>query len=232
MGRKLTCAQINEDLSLEGRNIRLVGEYINIRTKVEFTCLECGHYWYAIPFKVRTNKTGCPNCAGTLRLTPDKINKELARTSRKLLLEGDYINARTPVTFRCLACDYTWATTTSNVRQGTGCPVCSLSGWDKRLVYIMSSSIGTKVGVSTSPQKRLKQVASSGNLHDLTLFGEYTPHEGGSQMTPLEVEQLTHRQLARDNCHLSGFDGATEFFTTSPSDVEKFLISIGLRKIT
>lgn len=231
MGKKLTRTQINEEFLLEGRNIRLVGKYTNIRTKTEFKCLRCEHYWYAIPFKVRTSKTGCPNCAGTLRLTPDKINEDLARTGRKLRLEGDYVNARVPTKFRCLVCDYMWDTSPCNVRQGTGCPVCSLSGWDKRLVYIMASSVGTKVGISTSPQKRQKQVASSGNLQDLVLFGEYKLPETDVQMTPLGVEQLTHRHFAKNSCHLSGFDGATEFFTISPSEVEKFLISLGLRKI-
>lgn len=230
MGKKLTKDQINKDLREEGRKIQLIGELVNSRTKAEFNCMICNHYWYATPTRVRTSKSGCPKCAGTLKLTKERINMDLKKENRNLVLEREYINARTPAKFRCTKCNYIWYPLVCNIRQGTDCPTCAPASWLTGYVYIMTSSLGTKIGISKHPEERRKQVSSSGNIKDLTIFGLYQTNPP-DMLSSSSVEKLVHSTFKSKGKQLLGFDGASEFFDVPPQEVEDLLLSLKVSKV-
>lgn len=49
--------------ALEGRSIRLLEEYVNLKTPRLFECEDCGYQWQAKPDNIIHGKRGCPVCA-------------------------------------------------------------------------------------------------------------------------------------------------------------------------
>ena len=102
------------------RGIKLVGEYVNQRTKATFRCAE-GHEWNATPSAVMGG-SGCMRCSGPAPLTKDIVNARLAERGIELI--GEYVNQRTKATFRC-AEGHEWNAVPNSVMAGSGCPHCA-----------------------------------------------------------------------------------------------------------
>ena len=95
MPKKLTKKIVNE--RLEGRGIKLVGEYKSTSTKIAFQCAE-GHTWKSKPNNI-LNGNGCPHCSGKALLTKEVINQRIANRGIKLV--GDYKTTNDKTTFQC-----------------------------------------------------------------------------------------------------------------------------------
>lgn len=120
MTAKLTNADI--DLKLQDRTVKLIGKYINARTKILFGCIECGHEWTAKPAIIFNGK-GCPPCGGNVPLNNQIVDARLEdRTIRRI---GDYIRSMVKITFGCTDCGHEWRVTPNQIFKGKGCPVCN-----------------------------------------------------------------------------------------------------------
>ena len=86
-----------------GKEIKVLGEYKNKRTKV-LVQHSCGHVWEANPEPL-WNGHGCPKCANNLRKDTPQFKKEVydvAGDEYEVL--GEYVNTHTPILFRHNVC--------------------------------------------------------------------------------------------------------------------------------
>lgn len=121
--RKLSLNKDKINEILKERKIELIGNYINLETKVEFQC-EKGHIWESKPNNILYNKNGCPGCSRNTRWTVDSINKTLL--DRNITLIGQYVSAQTKSLFFCNTCKNEWEATPNNILKNRGCPKCYL----------------------------------------------------------------------------------------------------------
>jgi len=114
---RLTVADIDERLS--GRDVVMVGRYVNYHTKVSFRCNK-GHTWMATLANV-VNGTSCPHCSNRVPLTKQIVNGRIAHLG--IVLVGNYVNTAVRAEFTCKE-GHTWMTKPTNVLFGKGCPKC------------------------------------------------------------------------------------------------------------
>lgn len=119
MARKLTKEIVNE--RIVDRGLILIGEYTDTSTPTMFSCGQ-GHTWTTKPSHVMSG-TGCPSCAGVVKLSESVINSRLA--DRQIRLTGPYTNNRVKTEFTC-ECGNKWLASAENILAGRGCPRCSL----------------------------------------------------------------------------------------------------------
>lgn len=86
-----------------GKDIKILGKYINKRTKV-LVKHKCGYEWNANPEPL-WNGHGCPKCGGNIRKDTDKIKKEVFRlVGDEYEVIGEYIDTHTPIEFKHNIC--------------------------------------------------------------------------------------------------------------------------------
>jgi hypothetical protein len=122
--KKLTNAII--DQRLLGRGIKRIGNYTGSNTPIAFLCEKCNYKWDATPGSVSgKRKIGCANCSGLVPLNNEIIDQQLE--GRKIKRIGDYINAKTPITFLCEKCHHEWNTIAGHIcgKNKSGCPRCA-----------------------------------------------------------------------------------------------------------
>ena len=141
MSRRLTKEEVNG--RLEGRPLRLIGEYANNATKTTFECDE-GHQWMSKPRDVLRG-SGCPHCAGMFPLTKEIVNERLK--DRPLELVGEFHGVNHKASFRCSE-NHQWYATPNNVLDGgKGCPICARSGFDpEKSAELYSAEVLTECG--------------------------------------------------------------------------------------
>lgn len=104
-------------------HIEILSEYSTVDDNVHAKCKECGYEWDPIA-SVLLSGGGCPNCAGNAPKTHETFVKEIADANPSITVIGRYINAKTPVTVKCLICGKEWDALAGNLRKGEGCPSC------------------------------------------------------------------------------------------------------------
>lgn len=117
-----------QELNVTNNTVALVGPYKNATTKTEFQCLLCGHKWSVIPISLLRGY-GCPECAkDTIRRKLSKSHStfvnELYEINPEILVEGEYLNAKTKIEVRCKICNHAWTAIPNSLLRGHGCPKC------------------------------------------------------------------------------------------------------------
>jgi len=112
------------DQRLINRDIRRIGDYVNANSKIEWQCLNCKYMWITTPRSVVDLKTGCPFCAGNLRLTNQIIDQKLI--GRNIQRIENYNGAHLKILWNCMTCNYEWSATPGHILNGgRGCPRCA-----------------------------------------------------------------------------------------------------------
>lgn len=119
-------AQINKLKNISF--VRWDGRYQGKRTKAVCRCALDGFEWSTAVDKLRNEGTGCPKCAGNIRINANErisqINS-LAGISFIGWADG-YKNAHSKAVCKCGIDGYEWqATSTDLINRGTGCPQCA-----------------------------------------------------------------------------------------------------------
>lgn len=110
--------------------VNIVGEYINSKTKIESHCLDCKKIWYPIPSNLLKG-CGCPDCRQKEQVkkrtfTTQKFkDKYYSKYPNKILILGEYINAKTKIECQCMQCKTPLEMTPDNLMRGRGCYKCS-----------------------------------------------------------------------------------------------------------
>jgi hypothetical protein len=158
-----------------------------------------GHDWFAAPVWVK----GCPICANQVLLPGfndlASVNPVLAEEwhpTRNKPLEADGVLAGSGKHYWWLCANgHSWRTSPNN-RLSTGCPRCSLGGYDQSkpgiLYFLRHPELrARKVGITNTDSKRLQRLEREGWV----VLGLWT-HENG--LIPLNTETLVLRWLRQD----------------------------------
>lgn len=152
--KALTKNDIND--RLKPRNIVLIGEYVDLKTKTTFQC-EHFHTWDSKPNNILYGGNGCPRCYNN-SWDKKSINDKI--TERNIILLDDYINALTTHNFRCTTCNNEWMATPNNILRGKGCPKC----------YRLSTILPIEVVNSKLQEKNIKIIGEYTKCSEKTMF--------------------------------------------------------------
>ena len=125
---KKTHEEFLNDLCKINKNIEILSEYQNNRTKVKCKCLIDGYEWEATPNALLSNE-GCPKC-GRDRIGKSKLKshevfeKELFAINPNITLLNKYVNSYTKIKCKCNIDGYIWETIPRTLLTGHGCPKC------------------------------------------------------------------------------------------------------------
>jgi very-short-patch-repair endonuclease len=109
------------DERIMDRHIQRLGEFIDTQTHIRWKCLIDGHEWETAPSCILSG-SGCPKCAGRLKMTNELMDERLiGRGIRRL---GEVIDSDTKVLFKCLIDGHEWLATPGQISYGSGCPKC------------------------------------------------------------------------------------------------------------
>lgn len=115
---------------LKSKNLELLENYKNIRTKLLHKCLNCNNIFYTTPKTILQSKVGCPSCSGK-KFTEEKYKSLLPKNIR---LKGKYIDSSKYTAHECLECGYEWTTKPNYIlHMDCGCPECASSKGEKRI---------------------------------------------------------------------------------------------------
>lgn len=118
-----------EQVGIVDPTIKVLGQYMNCKTRIKCKCQNCQTIWEAIPSNL-LNSEGCPICAREKRgKTQSKgtqqFKAEIAEINPYVEVVGEYINAHTPILCRCKICDTQWNPRPQDLQRGYRCPGCS-----------------------------------------------------------------------------------------------------------
>ena len=199
--------------------------YVHSRGEVLITCAKHGDFKQA-PDHHLSGK-GCVKC-GFEEMAAKNIQKakdgfiEKARAKH-----GDhydytnveYVNAKTKVSIVC-ANHGDFKQTPNGHLYGNGCPSCPKRYGQPTNLYLMHNGLGkVKVGFSIDTDRRITELNRDAPFKAELLETWTVP----DTPTALKIESKAHRKLAKYHAGLSGFEGATEWFNTSP-EVAKAVI--------
>ncbi len=111
------------------RNLRLVGQFINMTTKTEHECLDCGHVWAVVPYSIKNKPGGCPECSINRKIKwTEKVYKAFLKTEGKdFTLKAPFVNIGTPVEHECRVCQNFWRVRPADIiHNNNGCPKCAV----------------------------------------------------------------------------------------------------------
>lgn len=126
--KKKTHEEYVDEAFIKNPNIEVVGEYINLNTKIKHKCKVCGNEWDAYPSNI-LNGHGCPKCgnnkrSASLSFTREEYINKISYINPNIELIGDYKNANVKVLHRCKICGNEWMPYPSNILSGKGCMKC------------------------------------------------------------------------------------------------------------
>ena len=129
---------INE-LKEINKNIEVLGEYINDKTKIKVKCKKDGHEWETTPNNL-LHGYGCPKCSGNIRnKTTEYFINELKQINDNIEILGEYVNNSTKIKVKCKKDGHEWSATPNNLLSGYGCPKCNASKGEKRIAKYLDS---------------------------------------------------------------------------------------------
>ena len=122
MGRKkLTFKFVKQYFKDQGCEL-FETEYINVHTKMKYRC-KCGNTKCKICFSKFKRGQRCIECSGNKKYTLKEVKKYFKEHDCELF-ETEYINARTPMRYRCSCGNSKCKITFSNLKKGQRCKKC------------------------------------------------------------------------------------------------------------
>lgn len=106
---------------VHGDNIKVLGEYVNRRTKILVQCV-CGYEWETNPEPL-TKGHGCPVCARNKRKTTEEFKREVYNlVGDEYEVLGKYINKDMPILIKHNLCNKRFKMAPNAFIQGQRCP--------------------------------------------------------------------------------------------------------------
>ena len=127
-------------------DIKVIGNYVNIGTKITHLCTVCGYIWDITPRGVLSGH-GCPKCAikrnaKSQTKTHLEYIKELKDKNINIRPLENYKTSNTKILHKCLSCGLEWRVKPANILSGFGCPHCKTSkGEHKIYEYLLNHNI-------------------------------------------------------------------------------------------
>jgi hypothetical protein len=100
--------------------IEIIGKYVNSFTPIACRCRKCSHEWAPQPVNLLAGY-GCPECAGTKRLTRKELNRRLKAIRSDFVAVGKYKSRKDKTTVQCVYCGRTAEMTPESLLRGSRC---------------------------------------------------------------------------------------------------------------
>ncbi len=174
-----------------------IEQYINSATPIKHTCLK-GHIWKVSPNNILHKRSGCAECSGKLKRTPEKYVQDLLSKNIKIKPIEKYISIHTVILHECPE-GHKWKASPANILHGKfGCPYCSVSGFNKEkeaiLYFIKFTYEGIdyyKIGVTNKSEVSDRFQKSEWKNLNMSIL--WTVYLSGDEAYKLE------QQLIKDN---------------------------------
>ena len=200
--------------------------YVQAHDKVIITCKIHGD------FKQTPNNHltayGCTECGIESRAAKKTQKAKNSFIEKACATHGDkydysrvfYIHSKDKVAITCkIHGDFEQSP--SDHLSGAGCPLCPARYDQPTNLYLMYNGLGkVKVGFSIDAGARLSRLNSNAPF-EAELLETWTLPD---TPTVRKIESKVHRKLAKYHAGLSGFDGASEWFNTSPDTARKHIL--------
>ena len=112
----------------KNQNVKVVGKYIDCKTKIIHRCLIHDEYWDITPSNALKG-CGCKKCLSERisqenALTNEEYIQILHKKNPTTIALEEYVNMKTQIWHQCIIHNYKWKVTPGSVLQGCGCPEC------------------------------------------------------------------------------------------------------------
>lgn len=128
MGKRKTDEEFKKEYynKFPDTNVKILGKYVNAKTKIECTCKKCGHNWTPTPNKLLMGRK-CPKCAGNIKYDPETFFKLFhdRYPNSNVNIIGTFINVNTPIKCICKKCNFEWMPYPTTLLKGEGCAKCA-----------------------------------------------------------------------------------------------------------
>lgn len=120
------------------KNVKVIGEYVDAKTKIKVQCAYCGKYFYMRADSILEGRGHSSCIQKSLERKPLKSQEEfieqLKNTNENIIPLGTYTKGRDKMIFKCLICQKTWKARIDHVLLGdSGCPHCNISKGEQRV---------------------------------------------------------------------------------------------------
>ena len=129
MSKTLSTEEFISKYSLLNKPVKIIGEYLNCKTKIKCRCTICNDIFYITPDSLMQ---GCIHKPCAMKLFGERktsntnlFRKKLIKINSNLEVIGKYVTAKTKIDVKCKVCGYIFASTPNNLLSGNGCPNCS-----------------------------------------------------------------------------------------------------------
>ena len=117
-----------EKVSKINPDIKVVGEYKGVRTKITHYCKKHNVYFDMLPSGILKG-CGCNKCksekiSNSNGKTHKQYIKELSLVNSNVIVLGEYSGATTPILHKCLKHEFEWYISPNNALHGNGCDKC------------------------------------------------------------------------------------------------------------
>lgn len=126
---------MNKIMSLSS-DIMVVGEYTGVNKKIKLRCKICNNVWYARTSHI-LDGGGCPQCAtAKKRKTNEQFLLDLKTITNDIKPLEEYKTRGEKIKVMCLNknCGNIWRCTPRSLLSGVGCPKCSCSKGESRIL--------------------------------------------------------------------------------------------------
>ena len=124
---------LSEVTELHGEDVKVIGGYDGLATKIKHECGFCGHTWFVTPRNILGGRR-CPECFGHNKPTDEEYKQQVEDVHNgSIEVLDQYINARTKIEHYCLDCGNTWLARPETIKKGQGCPNC-VDRWEGRRI--------------------------------------------------------------------------------------------------
>ena len=123
-GKSKTHEEYVEELLHINPNLKVLGRYVTLKTKISHQCLLDGYIWDLAPNNALRGH-GCPRCYGNTKRTHVEYCQTVSEIHPNILVLEPYINSNTKIKHRCKIDGCEWMARPVDVLAGHKCPVCS-----------------------------------------------------------------------------------------------------------
>ena len=124
---RITTDEFKTRLSGLNNSIEVTGYFNGTNNRTDLRCKVCGYRWKATPSSLYAG-SGCPRCAGTLKLTDAEFKERLKQANPDIMALEKYVNSDTKIMMQCRICGYQWHARPYHLtarKMRTGCPQCA-----------------------------------------------------------------------------------------------------------
>ena len=194
--------------------------YVRTRDKIVITCAKHGDFEQTPNSHLKGY--GCAKCSGThIYSTQEWIEKAVDVHGDRYSYERVvYVREIDKVIITC-AKHGDFEQKAGSHLTGRGCASCPKRYDQPTNLYLMHNGLGkVKIGYAIDTNRRISQL-NQNTPFEAELLESWTLPD---TPTVRKIEGKVHRKLARYHAGLSGFDGATEWFDTTPERAKGAII--------